>query len=127
MKYLKEYKIFESDFKFDGESLMEDIKDLLIDLEDQGFEVYIEYYGKIQIKICKEVKSRSTNEDLFNYRDIEYYIDRVVSFLKDYGYERYVTDEKKIQTKSLTHPVTFLNITRSCFFIKFINKIFKRI
>jgi hypothetical protein len=41
MKYLKGYKIFESNFIFDKEYLMEDIKDLLIDLEDQDFKVKV--------------------------------------------------------------------------------------
>jgi hypothetical protein len=41
MKYLKEYKIFESGSKFDVEYLIEEIKDLLIDLEDQDFKVKV--------------------------------------------------------------------------------------
>jgi hypothetical protein len=140
MKYLKGYKIFDNN----DYDLKEDIKDLLIDLEDQEFNinVNVEHFGKIQVNIYKQGKSRrhidplgkwcsfysftNTTGDLFNYKDIEYYIDRLTKYLKDYGYEKYVPgenyNEKQINTRVLMDPRTFTTMIRSSFLIKFISK-----
>jgi outer membrane protein assembly factor BamA len=129
MKYLKGYKIFDNN----DYDLKDDIKDLLIDLEDQEFNVDVEHFGKIQVNIYKEEKGRrhidplgNSTGDLFNYKDIEYYIDRLTKYLKDYGYEKYVPDEnydeKKINTRVLMDPRTFTPVIRSSFLIKFISK-----
>jgi len=129
MKYLKGYKIFDNN----DYDLKDDIKDLLIDLEDQEFNVDVEHFGKIQVNIYKEEKGRrhidplgNSTGDLFNYKDIEYYIDRLTKYLKDYGYEKYVPgenyNEKQINTRVLMDPRTFTTMIRSSFLIKFISK-----
>ena len=138
MKYLKGYKIFESNFMFDKEYLMEDIKDLLIDLEDQEFKVkiwpFVSLDGSIDdinIYIYKEENSRrfidplgNTTGDLFNYEDIEYYINRVINYLKDYNYRGVgaykVKEESKLNSEVVMNPRTFIPaIFRTYFKIQF--------
>jgi hypothetical protein len=115
---------------FDKEYLMEDIKDLLIDLEDQDFKVkiwpFVSLDGSIDdinIYIYKEENSRrfidplgNTTENLFNYEDIEYYINRVINYLKDY-YK--VKEESTLRSRSVMNPTTFIPILRTYFKIQF--------
>lgn len=90
MKYLKSYKIFES-----SDNLREDIKDLLVDLEDQGFYVnvfkrrvdYSTTSEDILVSIYKE-KRPDPNISLytlgiFEYSDVEYYVNRLINFMKE--------------------------------------------
>jgi hypothetical protein len=74
MKYLKPYKIFE---KISTE-IIEDIRDLLIDLEDQGFEIIYKPF-----KDNKNLQIKIINREKFTYSDIEFYIDRLVSYMDD--------------------------------------------
>ena len=72
MKYLKNYKIFE---KISTE-IIEDIQDFLIDLEDQGFEIIYKPF-----KDDKNLQIKIINTEKFTYSDIEYYIDRLISYM----------------------------------------------
>lgn len=95
MKYLKGYKIFESS---NDKELLEDIKDLLVDLEDQGFYVnvfkrrvdYSTTSEDILVSIYKE-KRPDPNISLytlgiFEYSDVEYYVNRLINFMEKNNY-----------------------------------------
>jgi len=120
MKYLKGYKIFESDSNFDKEYLIEEIKDLLIDLEDQEFRVFVKLDDSIDclnVSIYKEEENINTKEDLFNYEDIEYYINRLINYLKDFNYK--VKEENPINSRKIINPSTFTPVVRTHFLIRF--------
>ena len=99
MKYIKSYKIFES--SDEDEELIEDIRDLLVDLEDQGFiidvaKTYVDgennsfNVGSILVYIYKKIPLHETDvdqndediENLFEYSDVEFYVNRLISFMK---------------------------------------------
>jgi predicted DNA-binding ArsR family transcriptional regulator len=94
-------------FESSDQELLEDIKDLLVDLKDQDFSVMVfkrEYHcddGSIEwdiaVSIYKEKNYRdlsvefedirkSFNNGLFDYSEISFYVERLVNFMKDYNY-----------------------------------------
>jgi hypothetical protein len=75
LKYLKTYKLFESD---DYSNLTEDIKDLVADLEDlDEIKVYITTTLEDKPIIIFQHKYNL----IFDFKDIEYYVFRIVSYL----------------------------------------------
>jgi hypothetical protein len=91
MKYIKKYKIFES---FDYESIIEDLKDMSLEVQDLGMKVNVwserasttiinspcteSYIDAVQINIKKEKAPYKS--------DIKDFIERAISYMKDWEY-----------------------------------------
>jgi len=103
MKYLKRFN--ESKFE---QSIIDDCKDIILELEDNGFETYISYHFKSDVKtddpwksispINKRVVDITSNtynknwitfyfskKEEFNYSDIEDVVERLKSYLSECG------------------------------------------
>lgn len=126
MKYLKKYKLFESEINDD----IKVCRDLLLELEDDGYEIEVNRLSnkKIILIICKRTTLRKGREhtphhlvsymDLkinFSWRDIEYYVKPVIEFLVDSGYRPYtcpvrtpiyIDDIKHLHTQKHTGMIT---------------------
>ena len=104
MKYLKGYKIFES-----NDEMLDYIGEVLHDIEDDGFEVnyYVNrnYTINIDISHISEDEYRNTtlvrldDKKSFSWTDISGSIEHISNYLKDYSYELveiqyYSMDEK---------------------------------
>jgi len=103
MKYLKRFN--ESKF---NQSIIDDCKDIILELEDNGFETKISYHFKSDVKTDDPWKSISpinkrvvditsntynknwitfyfTRKEEFNYSDIEDVVERLKSYLSECG------------------------------------------
>jgi len=103
MKYLKRF----NESKFD-QSIIDDCKDIILELEDNGFETKISYHFKSDVKtddpwksispINKRVVDITSNtynknwitfyfskKEEFNYSDIEDVVERLKSYLSECG------------------------------------------
>jgi hypothetical protein len=103
MKYLKRFN--ESKF---NQSIIDDCKDIILELEDNGFETKISYHFKSDVKtddswgvisfINKQVVDITSNtynknwitfyfskKEEFNYSDIEDVVERLKSYLSECG------------------------------------------
>lgn len=128
MKYLKSYKIFESS----NEDIIEDIRDLLVDLEDQYFSVsvfkrrvdYSTTNEDVFISIYKEKKSDFDSLDIFKYSDIEFYVERLINYMYDYGYvlRGDLEDNIKLNTRYTVNPNNFSQVVTTS-----LNLCFKKI
>lgn len=83
MKYLKPYKIFES-----ASGLREEVKDLLANLEDDGFIVTFSYMGEDNGYIYIRKPLCDKREQFFNAKEVKGDIIRLCEFLGD----RYLCD-----------------------------------
>ena len=125
MKHLKTYKIFESQSE-----ITDDIKDIMIELEDKGFLIDISYWvngakggflrsdetgkqlygsmandGKLYIEVgVKKIEPAGNflTKDGFNWRDAKPAFDRLRSFLEKHSQVKY-----KIKTILFAHEPRF--------------------
>lgn len=110
MKYIKGYKIFESN-GFSIEEVTNHIKDMLLDLEDDGFSVNVsKYHNRTDspiINICIRPNSSSTFTDpffpTFNSNRILIFTDRIKNYFDmegikyDIQYQwRFIKDERSV-------------------------------
>lgn len=124
MKYLKRF----NESKFD-QSIIDDCKDIILELEDNGFETYISYHFKSDVKtsnlrpldpwksispINKRVVDITSNtynknwitfyfskKEEFNYSDIEDVVERLKSYLSECGLKgKKVESKNKIAVKN---------------------------
>jgi hypothetical protein len=131
MKYIKSYKIFESSY----DELLEDIRDLLVDLEDQDFSVnvfkrrvdYSTTNEDIFVSIYKERKPNPASDlsrfnDLFKYSDVSFYVESLVNFMKYYNYSlRNDLNELQVQTRFIINPNDFSQVFRTSLKLNFKN------
>ena len=98
MRHIKTYKVFESN-KID----IEDIKDILMELEDQGFETKVQkdnlkdhkngkpdYYDGVRNDISVIIERPYSNppfldRSYFNTKGVEEYVDRILEYIKQIG------------------------------------------
>ena len=87
MRYLKEYKIFENVYHTDSGSpqdeLVQDCRDILVELGDNGFNVSVEclFGGTLNIVITKNHVS-SSGDRVFKYEEVSEYLDRLRDYLR---------------------------------------------
>lgn len=95
MKHIKEYKLFENIEYFDEtiNEMMEDVKDICLELEDEGYsiDIYPEYWPSKEIrrynllieKLDKRpLATRDSSRFLeFNYSEVEEVVNRIVRYL----------------------------------------------
>lgn len=84
MKQFKYLKGFNESFNTEG--IIQDVKDILIELEDSGFEIIV----KTPISRCvyiEIVKKKSGEEDAFLWSDVEDYLNRVCHYLSGFGFK----------------------------------------
>ena len=89
MRYLKTYKLFESYFKSD---FIDDIKDLTLDLSDEGFEVYVHEVDYTPTDKSGSIKAIAVDlkpSNMFSWSDIKDSVERIEEYCwrKDEGYE----------------------------------------
>jgi hypothetical protein len=83
MRYLKPYQIFES-----NNPLREEVKELLANLEDDGFIITFTYMGNDNGYIYIKKESKDGKDRFFNSDDVRGDISRMCEFLGD----RYLCD-----------------------------------
>lgn len=95
MKYIKQYKIFESS---KNNEFMQQISDILLDLNDDGFGVVTDSHGRndkdfidisrvtVEVNDGKDDDVLYVGRNYFNYSKIEDCIGHLLLFMKDNGY-----------------------------------------
>lgn len=120
------------------EDLIADIKDFLIDLEDQDFSVNVfkrEYHcddGSIEWDIIVSIYKEKYNKDLefefenlreifnnglFDYSEISFYVERLVNFMKEYNYS--LRNDFELNTRFVTNPYDFSKMARTSLILNF--------
>ena len=107
MKHLKSYKLFESSTRpessnqeIDYDRLYSDINDICQDVIDDGLEVKIDIsdYKKVDNALCTDVvfigihipsENFLTDKGSFVYGDIKETFDRIIDYLKMFGYDNH--------------------------------------
>ena len=114
MKYLKRF----NENVFD-QSVVDECKDILLELEDKGFKTNIHSYFNSGVSIGKEHNKNwitffFSRKEEFDYSDIEDVVERLKSFLSEYELkiEWQNTAERSeqrptIKTTSIMNPMTF--------------------
>lgn len=125
MKWLKTYESFDDDI-----SVVDDIKEIMTELEDEGFRIEITFWvngakggflasneqgeqlygpiandGKLYLKVeVKKIEPPGNflTKNGFNWIDVEPYLDRLRDFLEDYSQTKY-----KINTMIVNHVPRF--------------------
>jgi hypothetical protein len=92
MKYLKEFKIFETiGYSELTDDMWNEISDILLELEDDGFVVsqHISDVEQVSNKLCHDVVEivvNKTSMSDFSYSEIEEVFRRLIDYLKPYGW-----------------------------------------
>lgn len=110
MRHIKSKRIFESS------EITEDIKDICIDLEDEGFNIsFLSGYPEIDVHNRLDINKCSHQGPyfkFFNYKEVEETINR----LKDYLCDKFVSVYIKIDYKSRWNDINhqyFMNDPKS--------------
>jgi len=117
MKHIKTYKLFENVF---DQSVVDECKDILLELEDKGFKTNINsYFNNQQYDRIVNLKKNwitfffSRKQD-FDYSDIEDVVERLKSFLSEYELKiEWLSPKERseqrpdIKTTRVFNPVTF--------------------
>lgn len=134
MKHLKSYKIFENIDNVND--IINDIRDIVVELEDEGFDVYIndeESLGQIKIMFQKNMVNGSG--EIFNIYEIKECVDRILNFLSmdsrnnidldettftaiDRSYNRY--ELYKIKNQTYLHP--YMNDDNLLMFVMYLRE-----
>jgi hypothetical protein len=103
---MRHIKLFES-FDRDEDYIVSSIRDILIELQDEGMEIEIDYQSHSLVTI--EIKGKTLNTDFYDtYEEFEVssvrdYIDTVIDFIEDIWpsynlyFEKYDTDDAHIE------------------------------
>ena len=92
MKYLKEFKIFETiGYSELTDEMWNELSDILLELKDDGFIVsqHISDVEKVSNKLCHDVVEIVVNKismSDFSYSEIEEVFKRLIDYLKPYGW-----------------------------------------
>ena len=92
MKYLKEFKIFETiGYSELTDEIWNEISDILLELKDDGFVVTQDILDtkKVSNKLCSDVIEIVVNKTSmldFSYSEIEEVFKRLINYLKPYGW-----------------------------------------
>jgi len=107
MKYLKSYKIFESlDSIFGGsqyaDEVWNDISDILLELEDEGFLVTKEFINirMVSNKLCEDVIEIVVNKNStegFRYEEVKDTFMRLIDYLKSYDWNYSILYFSKVE------------------------------
>ncbi len=81
MKYLKTYKLFENVSNSDLEL---DVKDMLLELRDSGYQVDVDMRPQGVDMFCVEV---SNDDNLFQWSDVREYFERTKDYICSNGWE----------------------------------------
>jgi hypothetical protein len=100
MKYLKRFNESNVRLVLD-QSIIEECKDILLELEDIGIETNIQYHLGIHYSYIKFFFNR---EQEFNYSDIEDVVERLNSYLSEFGLH---SDKPEIEKTMIMNPTTF--------------------
>ena len=86
MKYLKRF----NESKVLDQSVVDECKDILLELEDKGFKTNIHSYFNSGVSIGKDhnknwISFYFSRKEEFDYSDIEDVVERLKSYLSEYG------------------------------------------
>lgn len=87
MKYLKSIYEIKSNESLDNNRILEEIRSILVELEDEGFDVYL----KTPVSRCIYLEIRKTvkgDKEAFQWSDVSEYIERVSDYLSTLGFMR---------------------------------------
>ena len=120
MKHIKAYKVFEStETKVFDQSVIDECKDILLELEDAGFKTNISSYFSSGVSIGKEhnknwIQFYLSRKEEFDYSDIEDVVERLKSYLSEFGLKIEWQNQAErseqrptIKTTSIMNPMTF--------------------
>jgi hypothetical protein len=99
MKYLKTYKIFETIGYSDlTDDIWEDIKDILIELHDDGFFISQDIFDvkKVGNKLCEDVIEiiiDKESKEGFSFKEIEEYTSRLIDYMSDWKWSLFYFDK----------------------------------
>jgi hypothetical protein len=114
MKYLKRF----NENVFD-QSVVDECKDILLELEDKGFNTNIHSYFNSGVSIGKEhnknwIQFYFSRKEEFDYSDIEDVVERLKSYLSEYNLHIQWQNQAErgenkptIKTTSIMNPMTF--------------------
>ena len=115
MKHLKRF----NESKVLDQSVIDECKDILLELEDAGFKTNIHSYFNSGVSIGKEhnknwIQFYFSRKEEFDYSDIEDVVERLKSYLSEFGLKidwMSPTERKEkrptIQTTRVMNPMTF--------------------
>ena len=115
MKYLKRF----NEAKAFDQSVIDECEDILLELEDAGFKTNISSYFSSGVSIGKEHNKNwitffFSRKEEFNYSDIEDVVERLKSYLSEFGLKiewMSPTERREqrptIETTRVMNPVTF--------------------
>jgi hypothetical protein len=115
MKYLKRF----NESKVLDQSVIDECKDILLELEDIGFKTNINSYFNSGVSIGKEhnknwMQFYFTRKEEFDYSDIEDVIERLKSYLSEFGLKidwmsptERSEQRPTIKTTKLINPMNF--------------------
>lgn len=118
MKYIKRFNE-STKTKVFNQSAIDDCKDILLELEDKGFKTNIHSYFSSGVMCGKENKKDwisffFNREKEFDYSDIEDVVERLKSYLSEFGLHiNWMSPKERkeqkptIQTTSVMNPMTF--------------------
>jgi hypothetical protein len=115
MKHLKRF----NESKVLEQSVIDDCKDILLELEDAGFKTNINSYFNSGVSIGKEhniqfLQFYFTRKEEFDYSDIEDVVERLKSYLSEFGLKidwmsptERSEQRPTIKTTRVINPMTF--------------------
>ena len=115
MKYLKRF----NEAKAFDQSVINECKDILLELEDKGFKTNISSYFSSGVSIGEDHNKNwitffFSRKEEFNYSDIEDVVERLKSYLSEFGLKiEWMSPTERseqrptIQTTSVINPMTF--------------------
>jgi len=118
MKYLKRFNESIETKSFD-QSVVDECKDILLELEDAGFKTNIHSYFNSGVSIGKEhnknwISFFFNREKEFDYSDIEDVVERLKSYLSEFGLSiewigptEIMKQKPTIKTTRVMNPTTF--------------------
>ena len=90
MKHLKTYKLFEN-FNKNSEIILSTVNDILLELSDDGFEVYTRYWvgGRVAYnRVAENIEVRITSSRKYEIDDIIEVYNRLCEYLYTWGFEK---------------------------------------
>jgi hypothetical protein len=125
MKYLQSKSVFEhylkrfNETKVLDQSVVDECKDILLELEDKGFNTNISSYFSSGVSIGKEhnknwIQFYLSRKEEFDYSDIEDVVERLKSYLSEYNLHIQWQNQAErgenkptIKTTRVINPMTF--------------------
>jgi hypothetical protein len=116
MEFMRYLKKFNESIHQPYQSIIDDCKDILLEVNDIGINTNISMpvYWILYIEFYKKITDVGDVDDVFTYSDIEDVFERLKSYLSEYGFEiDWQSPNERIQKRpnidkvGVTNPETF--------------------